>query len=132
MIRSPSACASRRISCASRSACSRTSPRSCCAADQRVVERLVALAERAQLLVEAPRLGVEILIDARQPLHLLGDLIPELIDARGIVAAQRATEVVAPHVQWRKMKRFVDHLALAPKRVVPSRTMVAPSSTAIS
>src|SRR5205823_5117041 len=100
--------------------------------DQRIVQRLVALAERPQLLVKATRLRIEVLIDARQAFHLLGNLIPELIDARGIVAAQRAPKVVAPYIQRCKMKRFVDHLALAPKRVVPSRTIVAPSSTAIS
>ena len=82
--------------------------------------------------MKAPRLGVQILVDAREPLHFLGDLIPELVDAGRIVAAQRPTEVVAPHIQRGKMKRFVYHLALAPKRVVPSRTIVAPSSTAIS
>ena len=99
---------------------------------QRIVERLVALAECAQLLVKAPRLGVEILIDSGQTLHLLRDLIPELIHARRVVAAQRPTEVVAAHVEWCQMKRFVNHYSLAPKRVVPSRTIVAPSSTAIS
>ena len=56
-----SARASRRMSCASRSACSRISPRSCCARDERVVDRLVALAKGAQLLVEALRLRVELL-----------------------------------------------------------------------
>ena len=58
-------------------------------ADERVVERLVALAKRAQLLVEALRLGVELLGLARQPLELLGHLLAELLDALGIVAAQR-------------------------------------------
>jgi hypothetical protein len=72
--------------------------------DQCVVQCLVTLAERAQLLVKASRLRIEILIDSREPLHLLGNLVPELIDARRIVAAQRPAEVVAPHVQWCKMK----------------------------
>ena len=100
--------------------------------DERFVDRLVALAERAQLLVKAARLGVEILVDARQPLELLGHLLAKLIDALGIVAAQRLAELVAANVERREMKGLVDHADLAPKRIVPRRTSVAPSSTATS
>jgi len=108
--------------------------------DERLVQRAVALAERAQLLVEGARLLVQILVHACQALHLVGDLIAELVDARGIVAAQRATEVVAPNVERCEMKGFVDHgcrapcrsASRAPKRMLPRRTIVAPSSTAIS
>ena len=100
--------------------------------DERVVDRLVALAKRAQLLVKAARLGVEILIDSRQALELLGDLLAELIDALGIEAAQGFPELVSPNVERREMEGFVNHAGLAPKRIVPRRTSVAPSSTAIS
>jgi hypothetical protein len=67
-------------------------------ADQRIVERLVALAEGAELLVEPARLGVELLALAREALELVGDLLAELVDTRLVVAAQRRPELVPPRV----------------------------------
>ena len=77
--RSASACASRMMSCAFLLRLLADLAAQLLRRDERLVDRLVALAERAQLLVEAARLRVEILIDARQPLELLGDLIAELV-----------------------------------------------------
>src|SRR5262249_7616914 len=99
---------------------------------QRVVDRLVALTEGTELFVKTARFGVELLVDARQPLELFGHLLAELIHTLGIEAAQRFSELVAPNVGGRGMEGFVDHAGLAPKRIVPRRTYVAPSSTAIS
>src|SRR5262249_21978868 len=100
--------------------------------DQRVIDRLVSFTKRSELFVKPARLGVEILIDARQPLELLGDLIAELVDALGIVAADRLAELVSARIERREMEGLVDHADRAPKRTVPSRTQVAPSSTASS
>jgi hypothetical protein len=57
--------------------------------DERVVQRAIALAERAQLLVEVARLLLQLLIDAHQPLELRGDLLAELLHTGLVVAAQR-------------------------------------------
>ena len=100
---------------------------------ERLVERLVALAERAQLLVESARLGVELLIHPRQTLELFRDLIPEVLHFLLVVAAKRlGAEVVASNVERREVKGFIGHRPLSPNRTVPRRTMVAPSSTASS
>jgi len=98
--------------------------------DQRVVQRLVTLAECAQLLVESLGLRLEFLVHAAQPFEFVGDWIAELVHARLVVAAQRRPEVVAPRVHRCQMKGLVVHYALAPNRTVPNRTIVAPSSTA--
>jgi len=82
--------------------------------------------------VEAARLRFEVLVQPREALQLLGDLLTELVHALGIVAPQRAAEVIPPNVEWGEVKGLVDHAGLAPKRTVPRRTKVAPSSTAIS
>src|SRR5581483_741902 len=83
--------------------------------DQRVVQRLVALAKDAKLLVEPPRPRLEILTLAREPLKLLGDLVPEILDALRIVAAKPpGTEVPPAHVERGQVKGFVAHVALAP------------------
>src|SRR5215831_10175350 len=100
--------------------------------DQCLVDRLVPLAERAELLVEALGFGLELLVEARQAFQLLGDLVAELVDALGIVAANRLAELVAANVERCEVEGFVHHTGLAPKRIVPKRTCVAPSSTATS
>src|SRR5688500_12565654 len=66
--------------------------------DERFVQRLVTLAECAELLVKAARLGVEILVDPAQPLHLFGNLVAKLLHFRGIVATQRTAEVEPAYV----------------------------------
>src|SRR6476661_4638961 len=100
--------------------------------DERVVERLVALAERAKLLHGPLRFLLELLIRAAEPLHFGRDLVAELVDPRLVVAAQRRAEIVPADVDRREMKGFVTHACRAPNRTVPSLTIVAPSSTAIS
>src|SRR6185437_10218490 len=100
--------------------------------DERFVDRLVALAKGAELLVKAARFVVEVLVDAREPLQLFGHLVAELVHPLGIVAAERLAEIVPAHIQRREVKSLVDHADLAPKRIVPRRTNVAPSSTATS
>ena len=100
--------------------------------DQGFVERLVSLAKGAQLFVECPRLGVEFLVRAHQSLDLVGDLLAKLVDPRRVVAAKRRTKFVAPDINRREMKPFVSHGVRSPNRTVPSRTIVAPSSTATS
>jgi hypothetical protein len=145
--------------------------------DQRLVEGAVAIAERAQLLVEVAGLLVELLVQTRQTLELRGDLLTELLDARLVVAAQGGAEVVAPRIERGQAEGVVGHRGRtrrereptkipgwrpggqrtdapaphadahrptperrhrptlrgqprAPNRRVPSRTSVAPSSTA--
>src|SRR5215213_1215247 len=61
---------------------------------ERVVERLVALTKRAELLDQALRLLVELLICPREPLDLGRHLIAKLVDARLVVSAQRGAEIV--------------------------------------
>src|ERR1700736_1748291 len=67
-------------------------------AHQRVVERFVPIAKGAQLLVEPLGLGVQLDRLLREALELRGDLLPELLHALRIVAAERAPEIVAAHV----------------------------------
>src|SRR5262249_12854633 len=67
--------------------------------NQRLVDRLVTLAERAKLLVKSTSLGLELLIQARQSLQFLGHLVAELVHALGIVAANRLAELVAANVE---------------------------------
>jgi hypothetical protein len=76
-------------------------------AHQGVVQRLVALAKCAKLLVEALCLRVQVHRLTRQALELLRHLLAESLHARRVVAAHRATEVVAPHIQRREMKGLV-------------------------
>jgi len=99
---------------------------------ERVVERLVALTERAELLDEALRLLIEFLICPREPLDLGRHLIAKLVDARLVVSAQGGAEIVPANVDRCEVKRFVANACRAPNRTVPSLTIVAPSSTAIS
>ena len=75
--------------------------------DQRVVERLVALAERAELLVKSLLLRLELLSLARQALELLRHLLAELLDTLGIVSAQRPAEIVPANVERCEMKGLV-------------------------
>src|SRR5215208_1573217 len=100
--------------------------------DQRLAQRLVPLAERAELLVEVARLLLEVLVHARQPLHLLGHALLELVDRLLLVAAHRRLEGPASDLDRRQIHPFVAHADLAPNSAVPMRTRVAPSSTAIS
>src|SRR5262249_8916644 len=100
--------------------------------NERLVDGFVALAKGPQLFVEAARLGLELLVDARQALQLFGHLLAELVDALWVEAAHGFAELVPSNVEWREMKRFVNHAGLAPNRAVPMRTNVAPSSTATS
>jgi acetolactate synthase regulatory subunit len=51
--------------------------------------------------MEAARLGIEILVQAREALELLGNLVAKLIDPLGIVAAQRFAEFVPADIEWR-------------------------------
>ena len=76
-------------------------------ADEGVVERLVALAEGPQLLVEALGLGLELHQLAAQALQLVGHLGAELLDALRLVATHGLAEVVAPHVERRQVKCLV-------------------------
>ncbi len=100
--------------------------------DQCFVERLVALTKGTELFVEPFRLVLQFLALLEEVLHLGGDLVAELVDARLVVATQRGAEVIPPDIQRSQMKGFVFHGVLAPNRIVPRRTIVAPSSTAIS
>ena len=100
--------------------------------DERIIEGLVALTKRAQLFVKSLGLRLEFLVHARQPLQLIRDLVAELVHARLVVSAQRRPEVEAPRVHRCQMEGLVVHQVLAPNRTVPRRTIVAPSSTAIS
>ena len=95
--------------------------------DQCLVDRFVAFAERAELLVEAFCFGFELLVEARQAFQLLGDLVAELVDSLGIVAADRFAELVAANVERCEVEGFVHHAGLTPKIIVPNRTCVAPS-----
>src|SRR5205085_8678153 len=63
--------------------------------------------------------------------ELVGDLLATIVHAPLIVPAHRLGELHAAHVDWRQPE-LVAHAGLAPKRMVPRRTSVAPSSTAIS
>ena len=76
-------------------------------ADERVVERLVALPERTKLLVKSLRLRLELLRLPRQALQLLRHLLAELLHAFGIVSAQRPTEIVPPDIERCEMKSLV-------------------------
>ena len=95
------------MSCASRSDLLADLAAELLGADERVVQRLVTLAEGPKLLVESLGLRLELLRLARQPLELLRDLLPELLDPLGVVAAQPVAEVVAPHVERCEMKGLV-------------------------
>src|SRR5438874_5438059 len=84
------------------------------------VDCLVTLTERAKLFVEATRLLLEVGIEAADALELVRHLLAKLIDALGIVTTERPSELVTTNVEWREVKRFVDH-SRSPKRIVPSR-----------
>src|SRR5690606_8345373 len=106
--------------------------------DQGLVDRLVALAVMLELLVAVADLGLELAIRADQALEFLRQLLAELVHALAVVAAHRAAEVIAPHIHRRQVEDVVAtlemlaHPPLVPKRTVPRRTIVAPSSTAIT
>ena len=91
-----------------------------------------AIVEAAKLVRDELRLLVENQVRSRQAFDLGRDLIAKLVHARLVVAAQRRPEIVAPDVDRCEMKAFVAHACRAPNRIVPSLTIVAPSSTAIS
>src|SRR5688500_12614610 len=97
-----------------------------------VVEGLVAFAKRPELLHEPLGFLLEILVEPDEPLQLSRDLIAKRIDARLVIPAQCRSEIVAADVERCQMKGFVAHALRVPNRMVPSLTIVAPSSTAIS
>src|SRR5690606_9666710 len=99
---------------------------------QRIVQRLVPVAIGAQLLDRRLVLAIQLVVEADQPLQLLGHPRAEFLHPHGLVAAELSAKLLRPYVDGRQAEAFIYHVALAPKRTVPSRTMVAPSSSAIS
>src|SRR5690606_7104565 len=74
-------------------------------------------------LLQPPRL-VDHLLQA------IRDQVEEQVHIRGAVPPERSREItlLLPNID----RRQVDHFSRSPNRIVPSRTRVAPSSTAIS
>jgi len=97
-----------------------------------IVPRFESQPGRAELLDKPLGLLLEISVQPDEPLDLRGNLVAELIHACFVVPAQRRSEIVPADVDRCEMKSFVAHAWRAPNRMVPSLTIVAPSSTAIS
>ena len=104
--------------------------------DERFVHRLLALAERAQLLGERGDALLEHRPVADHPLQRVGDPHAEVLDPDRLVAAQALTELLLADVERREVEAVfvlgLDHAVLAPNSMVPKRITVAPSSTAVA
>ena len=98
---------------------------------QRFVHRPLPLPIAAQLLLRAlePLVGLHPV--AHQPLQLLGEVELELIHLGTVVPPHRPHELLGAHIERGEAEDLVAHRARSPNRIVPSRTIVAPSSTAV-
>src|SRR6478736_1073164 len=95
-----------------------------------LIHRLLALAEGAELLLHPAHPLLELRPLAQEPIERLGDAVAELLDLRDVIAAERACEFLPAYVVRRQIEGIIGHWSLVPKRRVPSRTSVAPSSIA--
>src|SRR3954463_8141736 len=100
--------------------------------DKCLVHCPLAIAEGTQLLLRTPKPLLVLGTIAQQPLQLFGDGLLELVDLGPGVAAQGAGELMRPPVERRQMERMIGAPASrSPNKMVPTRMIVAPSSTAI-
>ena len=86
----------------------------------------------AEAIPQPFRLVIELGPLAEHPLELLRHPLLERIHERRVVPAEGARELVALDVVWRELEAVVRHPWRPPNRIVPNRTIVAPSSTATS
>ena len=69
---------------------------------------------------------------AQQAIQFLGYRQLEFVDLGPVVAAKHTSKFLGTDIQRRQMEgMIVGHVDRSPKRTVPSRIIVAPSSTAI-
>src|SRR5690606_15712390 len=97
---------------------------------QRFGQRALAVAVVLHLLVLARDPLVQRHVLAHQLFQAIGHEVEKVIHKGGIVAAHRTTEIalLLSYLEWRQ----IDHCVRSPNRIVPSRSIVLPSSTAIS
>src|SRR5207247_4280273 len=125
--------------------------------DQRLVHRALPLAVGAELLAQRRHPLLEHGLLAQDPLQLVRHADAEVLHADRLVAAQALAKLLFTHVERCEVKRGFAHVrssvfpfpcsasapasspaspappvALGPKRTVPKRITVAPSSTAIA
>src|SRR5204862_8030584 len=96
---------------------------------QRLVHRLFALPEPAQVLGQRVDALLEHLALTVGALQHIGDAHSEILDARRVIAAQALAELLLADVERRQGKRGIRHV-LGPNRTVPNRITVAPSRAA--
>src|SRR5690554_796851 len=97
---------------------------------ERVGQRTLALLVIAKLLFELPDAVLVTEVLAHELLQSISHQLEEVVDQRGVVAAHCALEVAFLLADFERCQ--IDHRSRSPKRTVPSRTIVAPSSTAHS
>ena len=99
--------------------------------DQGIVHGPLPVAEALELLHHAlqPVAGLAAL--PPQPVELLRDPFLEVVHLGDVVAAQPSMELLVTHVVRAELEGFVRHCIRSPNSSVPSRIIVAPSSTAI-
>ena len=105
--------------------------------DERLVHRLFALAEDAQLLREGRHALFEHLAVADGALQRICGAHAKVLDAAGLIAAQTLAELLLADVVRREVEDVVVHALVSvfsrgPNRAVPSRIIVAPSATAVA